>query len=390
MSISDTLSASYIDGSYRRQALRQARWTIKIVVVSVIIAVGWAAFAQIDQITRGDGRVIPLHRMQVIQSLDGGILDELPVSEGDAVRQGEVVARLDDTRARSAYQAGQSEIESLQAEVARLAAEALDQPVLDFGATPTETEQTELRLFSARRTRLESSLAALSDERAAVQEQLNITGPLASDGEPGQIDVLQLRQKSAELTGRINEIRNGYLEQVYRDLAVRRGRLTLLEQDLIRKADDLRRTVILSPVDGRVNNISITTLGGVVRPGEQIMQITPVGDQLLIETRILPRDVAFIAPGMPASVKITAYNFAVYGDLRGQVTQISEDTVLEDTPTGPQNFYRVIVKTERDYLERFGERLPIRPGMVAQVDIESGSQSVLNYLMRPVLRARLR
>jgi adhesin transport system membrane fusion protein len=163
-----------------------------------------------------------------------------------------------------------------------------------------------------------------------------------------------------------------------------------LQQTLVRKEDDLHRTVVRSPVDGRINSIAITTLGGVVRPGEPIMEITPIDDQLLIETRILPRDVAFIAPGMAASVKVTAYDFAVYGDLRGRVTQISENTVEETTPDGPQDFYRVMVKTDRDYLERYGEQLPIRPGMIAQVDIGSGSQSVLNYLMRPVLRARLR
>lgn len=158
----------------------------------------------------------------------------------------------------------------------------------------------------------------------------------------------------------------------------------------MQKEAELGRTVVRSPVEGRINDILITTLGGVVQPGEAIMEITPIDDELLIETRVLPRDVAFIAPEMPASVKITAYDFSVYGDLRGKVTQISEDTVEEDTPNGPQDYYRVMVRTERSYLERFGDRFPIRPGMVAQVDIESGKQSILSYLSRPLLRARLR
>jgi adhesin transport system membrane fusion protein len=139
-----------------------------------------------------------------------------------------------------------------------------------------------------------------------------------------------------------------------------------------------------------VNNINITTLGGVVQPGQAIMEVTPIDDQLLIETQVRPRDVAFIAPGMPASVKITAYDYTVYGDIKGTVTQISEDTVEQDTPQGQQEFYKVMVKTDRNFLERNGQKYPIRPGMVAQVDIKSGQRSVLSYLMRPLLRAQLR
>lgn len=386
----DTFASSHIDGSYRRQALRRARLTIQIVFLAVFVAVGWSALAQIDQITRGDGRVIPLRRMQTIQSLEGGILAELLVREGDVVQEGQTIARLDATRSRSAFLAAQSEIETLEAEVARLEAEVLEQPALDFGPDPTPTQQTELRLFAARRTRLESSLAALEAERASVQEQLDITSPLAASGSVSRIDMLQLRQKTAELDGKISEARNGYVQDAYRDLAERRAKLASLQQDLVQKQDEFTRTVVRSPVEGRINNIAITTLGGVIQPGEPIMEITPIDDQLLIETKILPRDVAFIAPDMPASVKITAYDFAVYGDLRGVVTQISEDTVEEETPTGPQDFYRVMVQTDRSYLERFGEQFPIRPGMVAQVDIESGKQSILSYLIRPLLRARLR
>lgn len=390
MSEVDGVSSSYVDGSYRRAALRRAKWTIRTVFLSVAIAVIWAAFAQIDQITRGDGRVVPLRRMQTIQSLEGGILAELPVREGDVVKQGEIVASLDPTRSRAAYMAARAEIDSLQAEVTRLEAEVLEQPTLDFGDTPTETQVTELRLFQARRTRLLASLKALQDEREAVQEQLDITSKLAEGGSVSRMDMLQQRQKLAELEGRINEARNGYVQDAYRDLAERRARLITLQQEVVRKEDEWQRTIVRSPVEGRINNISITTLGGVIQPGEAIMEITPIDDQLMIETKVLPRDVAFIAPNMPASVKITAYDFAVYGDLRGTVTQISEDTVEEDTPTGKQNFYRVMVQTDKSYLERFGEKFPIRPGMVAQVDIESGKQSILSYLSRPLLRARLR
>ncbi|WP_418594446.1 HlyD family type I secretion periplasmic adaptor subunit [Ponticoccus sp. (in: a-proteobacteria)] len=390
MSSPELFDPSHVDGSYRQQTLRRSRLTIYLVVLSLLAAIAWAAVAQVNEVTRGDGKVIPARRMQTIQSLEGGILAELQVAEGDIVEAGQVLARLDATRSRSAFMAAESQITALTAEVARLEAEVLEQPKLDFGAEPNTAEQTELRLFKARRTKLEASLQALESERAAIEEQIAITSPLAASGSVSRINLLQLEQKKAELDGRIGDTRNAYVQDAYKDLAQRRSRLSALSEEAVQKQDELQRTAIRSPVAGRVNNIAITTLGGVVQPGEPIMEITPIDDQLVIETKVLPRDVAFVAPGMPASVKITAYDFATYGDLRGTVMQISEDTVEEETRQGPQNFYRVMVMTEHNYLEQGGERFAIRPGMVAQVDIESGKRSVLSYLTRPLLNARLR
>nr|WP_309504552.1 HlyD family efflux transporter periplasmic adaptor subunit [uncultured Roseovarius sp.] len=390
MTAFDVPPASHVDGSFRRKTLKTARLTILIIVASLLIGVIWASFAQINEVTRGDGRVIPLRRMQTIQSLEGGILAELDVSEGDIVKKDQIVAKLDPTRSESAFLATEAEIATLEAEVARLNAEVLERPQLDFGTNPNEAERTELRLFEARRTKLEASLVALQAERTAIQEQIDITAPLTQSGSVSRINLLQLEQKRAELDGKISETRNAYVQDAYKDLAQRRAKLAQVRQEFIQKQDEFQRTDIRSPVDGRVNNINITTLGGVIQPGEPILEITPTDDQLIIETNVLPRDVALIAPGMSASVKITAYDFSTYGDLRGVVTQISEDTVEEDTPQGPTDFYRVMVRTDQSYLERFGEKFFIRPGMIAQVDIESGKRSVLSYLTRPILKARLR
>jgi adhesin transport system membrane fusion protein len=390
MTVHEGFDPNHIDGGYQRQTLNKARWTIQLILLTLAAAVAWAYWAQVNEITRGDGRVIPASRMQSIQSLEGGILLQMNVREGDLVKAGEILARLDDTRARSGFMSTQSQIEAISAEVDRLEAEVLEIPVLDFGDNPNEAQKTEMRFFQARRNKLEASLAALEGERLALIEQIDITAPLAESGSVSRINLLQLQQKKGELDGRISEVRNAYVQDAYRDLTQQRAKLATLQQELLQKADELRRSDIRSPVDGRINNIAITTLGGVVQPGESIMQITPVDDQLIVETKVLPRDVAFIAPGMPASVKITAYDFSTYGDLRGTVVQISEDTVEEDTRTGPQDFYRVMVTTEKNYLERFGQQYAIRPGMIAQVDIESGDRSVLSYLMRPLLNARLR
>ncbi|NGM45978.1 HlyD family efflux transporter periplasmic adaptor subunit [Rhodobacter sp. SGA-6-6] len=385
------LNPDYLDGSFRRRSLAVARQTVWLVAAAIGIAILWSAFAQVNEVTRGDGTVIPLRRMQTIQSLEGGILAELLVHEGDLVQQGQVLARMDATRFRSAFLETQGEIETLEAEIARLEAEVMESDTIAFdGAEKSEIRAAEERLFNARRTKLRESIAAVEAERAAIVAQIAITAPLAEQGSVSKVDLLRLQQQDAQLLGRISELRNTYVQEAYRDLVEKKARLAALQQQLVQKRDQLDRTEIRSPVAGRVNDVNITTLGGVVQPGQSIMEVTPVDDQLLIETRISPRDVAFIAPGMPASVKVTAYDFSIYGDLRGTVTQISGDTVEEETEQGVQAYYRVMVTTEKSYLVRNGEELPIRPGMVAQVDIESGSRSVLSYLMRPILRARLR
>lgn len=384
-------NADYLDGSFRRKSLIAARHTVWLVSGVLLMALIWASIAQINEITRGEGTVIPLRRMQTIQSLEGGILSELLVHEGDIVTEGQIIARMDATQFRSAFLETQGEIDTLQAEIARLEAEVMEHEKIDFsGGEDSELRANEQMLFDARRTRLNESIAAAEIEREAIVGQIEIYEPLVLEGSISKVDLLRLRQQEAELLGRIRELRNTYVQEAYRDLVTKKGRLVVLGQQLIQKQDQLDRTEIRSPVSGRVNNVNITTLGGVVQPGQSIMEVTPVDDQLMIETRVSPRDVAFIAPGMPASVKITAYDFSIYGDLRGTVAQISGDTVEEETANGVQAYYRVMVTTDRSYLERNGEHLPIRPGMVAQVDIESGERSVLSYLTRPILRARLR
>lgn len=376
---------------FRRDTMRAARRTIHIVALSFGIAVVWAHFAHINDITRGEGSVVPARRMQTIQSLEGGILSELMAAEGDIVTQGQVLVRMDETRFRSAFLETEAEIETLQAAVSRLEAEVQERDAITFvGNERAEIRASEEMLFVARRTKLTETIASIEDERSAITEQISITEPLVARKSVSQVDLLQLRQQDAALRGKITEIRNSYVQEAYGALVEKRARLVALEQQMIQKKDQLVRTEIRSPVAGRVNNLNITTLGGVVQPGEAIMEVTPVDDQLLISTKIQPRDVAFIAQGMPASVKITAYDYSIYGDLRGIVTQISGDTVEEDTPQGKVAFYRVMVTTDKSYLERNGEQLPIRPGMVAQVDIETGDRSVLSYLTRPILRARLR
>ncbi|PMR67543.1 hemolysin D [Halomonas heilongjiangensis] len=363
---------------------------VSLLVLGVFVA--WAAWAEIDEVTRGEGRVVPLTRMQTIQSLEGGILAELLVRRGERVEVGQILVRLDDTRFRSAYLETVSQIAVLRVASARLEAEVLEQERIDFPAEfdpKGELVRSEQALFRARRDRLREAERSIGEEIRLVRRQLDLVEPLVQRRSVSEMEALKLGQAIASLGGRLAELRNTYVQDAYAELSAKQAELSTLEQILLQRSDQLQRTEIHSPVRGRVNDIQVNTRGGVIQPGEPIMEIIPIEDQLLIEARVRPQDVAFVAPGMPASVKVTAYDYTIYGDLEGQVEQISEDTIEEETPRGKEAFYEVLIRTERAYLERNGEMLPIRPGMVAQVDIQTGKRTLLSYLLKPIIKARL-
>ncbi len=221
------------------------------------------------------------------------------------------------------------------------------------------------------------------------QRQLNLVRPLVEKRAVSQMEALKLSQDIATLTGKLTELKNTYFQEAYTERADKKAQLAQVEPIVQQRHDQLRRTQILSPVRGRVNTVLINTRGGVIKPGDPIMEIIPVEDRLLVEAKIKPRDVAFLVPGMEAKVKITAYDYSIYGDLSGTLEQISADTIEEDTPHGKESFYQVLIRTDGSQLTRGSQVLPIIPGMVAEVDILSGKRTVLNYLLRPLIKARL-
>ena len=361
-------------------------------LLALVLFVAWAAWAEIDEVTRGEGRVVPLSRLQTIQSLEGGILAELLVARGASVEVGQPLVRLDDTRFRAAYLEAKGRVAGLRAAIARLEAEVGEQDRIEFPPDidpDGELAETEQQLFRARRSRLLEAERLINEELALLRRQLELMQPLVARRSVSEMEELRLRQSIASLSVRLAELRNAYVQEAFAELSATQAELKALEQTLAQRADQLSRTEIRSPVRGLVNNILVTTVGGLVQPGEPIMEITPIEDQLLIETRVRPQDVAFVAPGMPASVKITAYDYTISGDLDGLVEQISADTIEADTARGRESFYLVLIRTERNYLEHKGETLPIRPGMVAQVDIRTGKRTVLSYLLKPIIKARL-
>lgn len=358
----------------------------------IVLLIVWSALAKVNEVARGDGRVVPSSRVQTIQSLEGGILQDLMVREGDVVEAGQPLVQLDNTRFQSSALETHAQVVALKAAIARLESEVLGKAAVGFPSDidpqdPVLTSEREL--FRARRENLVASVGALSQEADYARRQLAIVKPLAAKGAVSEVEVLKLSQEIASLVGKQTELRTAYMQEAYAELATKKGELAAQQQILNQRQDQLKRTRLTAPVKSRVNDLLITTRGGVVQPGEAIMELTPVDDSLLVEARILPRDVAFVRPGMPAKVKITAYDYTVYGDLAARVEQISEDTLEEETPTGKVAYYSVLVRTERNHLARNGKVLPIRPGMVAEVDVLTGERTVLSYLLRPLLKARL-
>ncbi len=358
----------------------------------MLLFIGWAAWAQLDEVTRGDGRVVPFSRIQKIQSLEGGILDRLLVKEGDLVEVGQPLVRLDETRFLTNFQESANQASVLRAAIARLDAEVLGKKSIEF---PPDVDpegplaRSERELFKSRRDKLVEGTQAIQRQIHLAQSQLDLVRPLVAKRAVSQMEALKLSQDIATLSGKLTELKSTYFQDAYTERAQRKADLSALEPIVQQRQDQLRRTEILSPVRGRVNTVLINTRGGVIQPGEPIMEVIPVEERLLVEAKIKPRDVAFLVPGMPAKVKITAYDYTIYGDLKGTLEQISADTIEEDTPHGKESYYQVLIKTDGSQLKRGEEVLPIIPGMVAEVDILSGKRSVLNYLLRPLIKARL-
>ena len=273
----------------------------------------------------------------------------------------------------------------LRAAIARLDAEVLGKKSIEF---PPDVDpegplaRSERELFKSRRDKLVEGTQAIQRQIHLAQSQLDLVRPLVAKRAVSQMEALKLSQDIATLSGKLTELKSTYFQDAYTERAQRKADLSALEPIVQQRQDQLRRTEILSPVRGRVNTV-------LIQPGEPIMEVIPVEERLLVEAKIKPRDVAFLVPGMPAKVKITAYDYTIYGDLKGTLEQISADTIEEETPHGKESYYQVLIKTDGSQLKRGEEVLPIIPGMVAEVDILSGKRSVLNYLLRPLIKARL-
>ena len=313
---SDFTFANQVRAAAELRTPRTSRMLLAAVLLLLITGTTWAHFAILDEVKRGEGRVIPSRQMQVVQSLEGGLVEKILVQEGDTVQKGQVLARIDNTK---------------------------------FSADLGEVR--------AKREAAANSLKLLSRE-------VELTRKLYEQKVVPEIEMLRLQRQSADLTGQI----------------------AVFDETIKSAEDRVRRTELRSSVYGIVNKINVTTVGAVVQPGANLMDIVPLDDTLLVEGRLRPQDIAFIRPGQDAVVKLTAYDSSIFGSLKGKVERISADTIIDDKSKmgdKPESFYRVIVRTDKNYLGTQEHPLPIIPGMVATVEVLTGKKSVLDYLVKP-------
>ena len=343
----------------------------------------WAYHSRVSELTRGQGKVIPSGSTQIVQSLEGGILSDLFVSESCFVEKGQVLAKLDDTAILSPYRESLIERDNLVAKIARLDAESQE---LDNVRFPKYLEEanadlvtSETLLFQTRRDQINTNQERLQKSLDLKSRELSITEPLADSGVVSQVELLRLETMVNDLEGQLEREKSKYLNEVVSQNNEYKTKLNQIEQSVLAFEDRVSRTDIKAPLSGIVNKIHVKTLGGVLQPGAPIMEIVPIEDSLLVEAKISPSDIAFVKLEQEATVKLTAYDYSIYGGLEGEVARISADTFLNEEDG--QSYYQILIQTGERSLKTTTERFEILPGMVAQVDINTGKKSVLDYLL---------
>jgi adhesin transport system membrane fusion protein len=409
-----------------------ARVIIWVVLLFIIIAIIWASLATLDEITRGSGKVIPSGQVQVIQNLEGGIVSELGVQEGQVVNKGDVLLRIDNTRFMSSLRENTQHYLSLKAKNARLKAETEGLPFeipADALTEYPELVEQERDLYESRQKELDTSREILKQQiaqrrqdlasftaklkqnkrsYALLDKELSMTRPLVAQGVMSEVEMLRLERQANDLKGEISSLEISMLREQSRleealkkleeaeinfknlahvELNETSAELRRLVETNMALEDRVKRTTVTSPVRGTVKRLLVNTIGGVVQPGSDLVEIVPLEDNLLIEAKVRPSDIAFLSPGLKAIVKVTAYDFSIYGGLEASVERISADTITDDDG---ESFYIVRVRTNQSYIDTPHAPLPIIPGMLTEVNILTGKKTVLEYLLKPILRARER
>ncbi|MEQ4709613.1 HlyD family efflux transporter periplasmic adaptor subunit [Providencia huaxiensis] len=355
----------------------------------------WAYFSDLEEIIRGQGTIIPSSREQVIQSIDPGNIEEMFVKEGDIVEKGQILLKLDDARSMAVLRESQAKVQNLEAIYIRLYSESRNEEP-DFSAVNDQKlVEREMNAFNAKKRQRDEAIAGLRQSKNLLDREIAITRPLAKEGLVSHVEVLRMERQSVELATQINERENNYIAEANEELIRVGSELAQAKENMGMREDHVIRSEIHAPVRGIVKNIKITTVGGVVNTGQDILEIIPLDDKLMVEAYIRPQDVAFLRPEMPAVVKITAYDYAIYGGLKGTVKLISPDTLSNNNQRNDlklnqeETFYRIIVETETNYLlDKNNNKMDIIPGMIASVDIKTGEKSVFDYLIKPITRMK--
>lgn len=401
---SDFAFANDIRAAVELRTPRTARMLLWSTLALFAVGLIWAHFAILDEVKRGNGRVVPSRQLQVVQSLEGGIVGAILVREGDIVEHGQLLMRIDDTKFASEFGEVRERRAAMAARVARLEAEVQGSDKLAF---PDELKQiapeavaTEKSVFETRARKvaqdidvLKQQVTRFTDTLKLLDKEVALTRNLYNQKVVPEIEMLRLERQQTDMRGqlaeaqsKISNIVTAFRSQADEDLAKSRADLAVLDENIKSAKDRVQRTELKSPVHGVINKVNVTTIGAVVQPGGNLMDIVPLDDTLLVEGRIRPQDIAFIRPQQDARVKISAYDPSVFGSLKGKVERISADTIVDDKSERterPETFYRVTIRTETNHLGTAASPLPIIPGMVATVEIMTGEKSVLDYLVKP-------
>lgn len=411
-----------------------ARLALAVIVLLISSFVAWAAVTEIDEITRGDGKVIPVSKTQIIQATEPGVVQEIAVQVGQIIRKGDLIVRLDNTSTTSSLGESEARARALQAQIARLEIEMAGDTKSDLvcpsaiAKTSPEICDNENQLLRARRDNFRNKLSVLEERRlqrtkeldeayaniGRLEENLKITqreealiAPMAKRKLVAQTDLIRVQKELTEVTGQlqlskesidrikaaiseaslqVDELGLQLQQEALAEKTKALSELSVIEETIRGATDRVARTDIRSPVDGVINTLDVNTVGAYLQAGSVIGGVVPTSETLLVEARISPRDVAFVRPGQPALVKISAYDFSVYGGIEGEVANITADSLVDQN--SGETFYQVRVKTSRSELEKDGREYAIIPGMIASVDIMTGHKTILHYLLKPINKAK--
>lgn len=371
--------------------LRPTHWIIVAICVALLGFIAWANWAELDQVTRAQGRVVPLARVQVVQSEEGGAIREIFVREGDRVKAGQLLVELDPVQLAAGVEEARGRVAALRSRMARIDAELFDKP-LSFPASLAaypEFTSNQRQLFNRRRAALAAEIRSLRMTAQLQQEELDLNLPLLETGDVARSEIIRMQRAIVETRGQISSTEAQYVRELQAEFTQTEEELAAAEQVLTQREDSLGGTRLLAPTDGIVKYVRLTTVGGVLRPGDEVLQIVPTGERLIVEAQVPPRDIAFVEIGQRARINFDAYDSAVYGSADGRVVYISPDTLSEQGSDGQTStYYRVNLEVDIGSMRprNSGERIDLQAGMTATVEILTGSQTVWEYLTKPLLK----
>ena len=367
----------------------RARWTLRLLLGSLITLVLWSSVAKIDQVTRAPAQLIVAARNQLLQSADGGVITKLHVKEGDLVKAGQLLVTLEKERAQAAVSDSSAKVAALRITLARLQAEVyenklqFDDDLLKF----SEYIHNQTALYHKRRQAYLDDMSALDEMLRLAEVELAINQQLVATGDVSRAEILRLQRSVADLKAQQSSKRNKYFQDSQAEMTKAQEELRTQSEALRDRAKLLEHTELVAPMDGIINNIKVNTMGGVLRPGDTVLELLPVGDDLIAEAKITTTDIAFIAIGQEAHVRLDAFDSSIFGSMKGEVSYISPDALSEETRNGPMLYYRVRVRiTGTEFKGDKAQQIQLRPGLTAQVDIKAMERTVLSYLTKPIVK----